>query len=372
MDLGMFLMPLTPPGQTLGETMDELTRKARFLDEIGFDEFWLGEHFAATSEPIPSPLAFLSSLIVQTQRLTFGSGVISLPNRHPAVIAGEVAQIDHLSKGRFRFGIGTGSLPPDWELFKLEDEDTRKRMMLESIDIIQKIWRTGPPYEFNGEFWQFAVKKTLDPELRMGIMPRPRHPEGPPVHISIATPMSSSTTMAGERGWGPLSSALLMGKGVAQHWAGYAKGLANAGRPVNGDNWRVVRAVLVAPSDAEAERRMHHPEGAVNFYFRYIHQVLTRAGKAAAMKTRHDQPDSEVDVLEAMNARVIRGSVATVRDQLIAFREEAGPFGHLLIAGMPWHGPNEAWERESLSLLAREVMPAVRAHFAAREKTAAE
>ncbi len=372
MNLGMFLMPLAMPGQSLGETMDELTRKARFLEETGFDEFWLGEHFAATSEPVPSPLAFLSSLVPQTKRLTFGTGVISLPNRHPAVIAAEVAQIDHLSKGRFRFGIGTGSLPPDWELFKLEDEDTRKRMMLESINIIQKIWRSGPPYEFNGEFWKFGVAKSVDAELRMGFMPTPREPAGPPIHVSIATPMSSTSALAGERGWGPLSSSLLMTDGIARHWAGYSKGLAKAGRPVNGDNWRVVRVALVAPSDAEAERRLHHAEGAVSFYFRYIHKVLANAGKLAAMKTRPDMADSEVDVAAAMSARVIRGSAKSVRDQLIDLRDKAGPFEHLLIAGMPWNGVNEEWERESLTLLAREVMPAVRAHYSAPAKHAAQ
>ena len=117
MNLGIFLMPLTPPGRAMGQVMDEVTRKALLLDSIGFDEFWLGEHFSATSEPIPSPLMFMASLLNQTKRLTFGTGVISLPNRHPAVIAAEVAQFDQMAKGRFRFGIGTGSLPPDWELF---------------------------------------------------------------------------------------------------------------------------------------------------------------------------------------------------------------------------------------------------------------
>ena len=370
MNLGVFLMPLTMPGQSLGATMDELTRKARFLDEIGFDEFWLGEHFAATSEPVPSPLAFMSSLLPQTRRLTFGTGVISLPNRHPAVIAGEVAQFDHLANGRFRFGIGTGSLPPDWELFKLEDEDRRKRMMLESIDMIQKIWRSGPPYRFDGEFWKFGIEKTADAELRMGYMPTPREPGGPPVHVSIATPMSGTSTLAGERGWGPLSSSLLMANGVAQHWANYSRGLEKAGRPVDGSNWRVVRVVLVAPTDAEAERRLHHAEGAVNFYFRYIHKVLSNAGKLAAMKTRPDMADSEVDVASAMDARVIRGSPASVRDQLIEFRAKAGPFENLLVSGMPWNGVNEEWDKESLSLLARDVLPAVRARGAAPARAA--
>ena len=176
MKLGLFYMPLTRPGQEIGEAMEEATRKALFLDSLGVDEFWLGEHFSATSEPIPSPLAFMSSLLPQTKHLTFCTGVLGLPYRHPAVIGAEVAQFDHLAKGRFRFGIGTGSLPPDWEMFDINDEAQRKRMLVESIDMIQKIWRSNPPYEFKGEFWNFKIQKAHDPELRMGIMPKPRTP----------------------------------------------------------------------------------------------------------------------------------------------------------------------------------------------------
>ena len=371
MKLGIFLMPLTPPGRTLGAVMEEVTQKALLLDAIGFDEFWLGEHFSATSEPIPSPLMFMASLLNQTKHLTFGTGVISLPNRHPAVIAAEVAQFDHMSKGRFRFGIGTGSLPPDWELFQLEDEAVRKRMLLESIDMIQAIWRHGPPYRFDGEFWKFGISKTVDHALQMGIMPQTRHPEGPPVHISIATPNSSSAVLAGERGWGPLSSSLLQAQGVATHWAGFSRGLANAGRPVTSENWRVVRVVLVAPTDAEAERRLRHAQSSVRFYFDYLRQVLARAGKLVALKSRPDMADSEVDTDSAMMSRVIYGSPATVRDKLIAFRDQAGPFENLLVSGMDWSGSNEAWERESLTLLGKEVWPAVRRHYEQPKRAAA-
>ncbi len=371
MKLGIFLMPLSPPGRTLSAVMDEVARKALLLDSTGFDEFWLGEHFSATSEPIPSPLMFMASLLNQTKHLTFGTGVISLPNRHPAVVGAEVAQFDQMAKGRFRFGIGTGSLPPDWELFQLEDEDVRKRMLLESIDIIQAIWKQGPPYKFDGEFWKFGIERTVDHALQMGVMPQPYTREGPPIHVSIATPNSGTSVLAGERGWGPLSSSLLLPPGIAAHWAGYSKGLAGAGRKVTGENWRVVRVALVAPTDAEAERRLAHPQSSVRFYFDYIRQVLQRAGKLIAMKARPDMADSEVTVDGAMMPRVIFGSPATVRDKLIAFRDAAGPFDNLLISGMDWSGPNEEWERESLTLLGTQVWPAVRRHFAGREGAAA-
>ncbi len=370
MNLGIFLMPLSPPGRTMGQVMDEVTQKGLLLDRAGFDEFWLGEHFSATSEAIPSPLMFMASLLPQTKNLTFGTGVISLPNRHPAVIGAEVAQFDQMAKGRFRFGVGTGSLPSDWELFQLADEPTRKRMMLESLAMMQAIWRQGPPYEFNGEFWKFAIARNVHLELQMGILPKPHSPEGPPIHVSTSTPNSSTALLAGERGWGPLSSALLTPSSLATHWVQYSRGLAAAGRPVDGSNWRVARTVLVAPSDAEAERRLRHAESAVLFYYDYIRQVLTRAGKIAALKSAPDMADSDVTAQSVMMSRVIFGSPATVRDKLIALRDSVGPFDHLLVSGMDWSGPNEEWERESLTLLGSEVWPAVRRHYAASRQGA--
>ncbi len=90
------------------------------------------------------------------------------------MIAAEVAQFDHMSQGRFIFGIGTGSLPSDYELFDIADAGKRQRMMLESISFIERIWAQGPPYEFNGEFWRFAIKKAISEPLGIGIMPKPR------------------------------------------------------------------------------------------------------------------------------------------------------------------------------------------------------
>ena len=121
MRLGLFMMPLHPPTRTLGDFLAETTEKALLAEQLGFDEMWLGEHFSATSEPIPSPLMFMASLLPQTKRMAFATGVINLPNRHPAVIAAEVAQFDYMSKGRFIFGIGTGSLPSDYELFDIAE-----------------------------------------------------------------------------------------------------------------------------------------------------------------------------------------------------------------------------------------------------------
>ena len=104
-------------------------------DRLGFAEAWMGEHFASTGEPVASPLIFNASVLEQAPNIRLGSGVISLPQQHPAVVAGHVALLDQLSGGRVILGIGSGGLSSDWEVFNNLDHTKRGRAM-ESIDVI--------------------------------------------------------------------------------------------------------------------------------------------------------------------------------------------------------------------------------------------
>ena len=152
MRLGIFMMPVHPPARSFTDTLAEDEEKSLYADALGFDEMWLGEHFSATTEPIPSPLMFMASLVPRTKNLKFGTGVICLPNHDPAIVAAEVAQFDHMSRGRFMFGIGPGGLLSDFELFGNADRGVRGRKAMESIATIDRIWAQDPPYDLPGEF----------------------------------------------------------------------------------------------------------------------------------------------------------------------------------------------------------------------------
>jgi alkanesulfonate monooxygenase SsuD/methylene tetrahydromethanopterin reductase-like flavin-dependent oxidoreductase (luciferase family) len=366
MRLGLFMMPLHPPTRTLGTFLEETTEKVLLAERLGFDEVWLGEHFSASSEPIPSPLMLMASLVPQTKRIAFATGVINLPNRHPAVIAAEVAQFDHMSEGRFIFGIGTGSLPSDYELFDVADAGKRQRMMLESIDMIQSIWAQGPPYELNGEFWRFALKKAINEKLGIGIMPKPRRPGGPPICVAVSSPDSPTARIAGVRGWGPVTSALTSVDAAVSHWRLYEEGCREAGRIPDGADWRVVNYVHVSGSDAEARQRVHSEQSAYRYAFGYLYEVLKRAGRLVGLKSHPAQADSDVTVESVIASRVIHGCSQTVAEKLLAFRQQVGAFGHVLVTGTDWSGPNREWEQESLRRLAEEVMPLVRQQTLAR------
>ena len=84
--------------------------------------------------------------------------------------------------------------------------------------------------------------------------------------------------------------------------------LVNRGRVPDGGDWRVVRYVHVAGSDAEASARVLSEESSYRYAFGYLHEVLRRAGRLAGFKSHPDQPDHEVTVDSILEGRLIHGS----------------------------------------------------------------
>jgi len=361
MRLGMFMMPLHPAGRPMHAYLAEDTEKALLLEKLGFDELFIGEHFTAATEPYPSPLMFAASLLPRTERLVFGTGVVSAALRHPAMIAAEAAQFDHMSKGRFVLGIGTGSTATDIEMMEVpQDPGVRGKMLVESIEMIQKIWASDPPYDLPGEFFATRIKDTLNPGLGFGWLPKPYQKPGPQIAIPSSSPDSRSVQIAGRKGWSVISSQLISTEGLALQWSNYSRGCEEAGRAPDSDKWRVCRSVFVAGTDEEARQRVYHPQSGYRHFFGHMHKVYTQIGRLGVLKSRPDMRDDEVTVDTFIEKRLIFGSPKTVLDQLVAVRNAAGPFGTLLLTAVDWVGPNAAWERESLSRIAQEVMPALR------------
>ena len=158
-----------------------------------------------------------------------------------------------------------------------------------------------------------------------------------------------------------ISSPLLSDEGFASHWQLYRQGCEEAGRPANGEDWRICRPIHVAATDEEAHARVYSPESGYRHFFGHMHKVYTQLGRLGILKTRPDMRDDEVTVDTFIAQRTIYGSPKTVLAKLVALRKQVGPFGTLLLSAIDWGGPNAAWERESLSRIAQEVMPAFRA-----------
>ncbi|WP_339952063.1 LLM class flavin-dependent oxidoreductase [uncultured Albimonas sp.] len=360
MKLGLFQMPLHPPHRALAETLDEDAEKIIHADALGFEEAWVGEHFSATTEPIASPMMFMASLIHRTKAIRFATGVVALPNHHPAIVAGEAALFDHLSKGRFIFGIGPGGLASDMELFGNLDAEIRNERMAESIQTIQQIWSQDPPYDIQGKHWQVKITDTVVPELGVGYLGKPFQKPMPEIALSSMSPGSGSVSFAAKKGWRPVTANFAPESTVISHWIKYREGCEAANRPATGEDWSVARNVLIAESDAQAEDWLLDPKGSNHYYFSYLWEVLKRADYTAVLKPDPQMADDEVTVEDIIKATVVYGSSATVTEKLISLRERSGPFGTLLMASMDGEGANKDREWSTMTRLAEEVAPAVR------------
>jgi F420-dependent oxidoreductase-like protein len=135
-------------------------------ENIGFDSFWVMDHFhqipfiGKPEEPMLEGWTTISVLAGMTTKIKLGTLVTGVLYRHPSVLAKVAATLDVLSKGRLFMGIGasyfegessaygitsTGSFPSNQErLLRLE----------EAIQIIRKMWTEEPTASFNGKYYQ--------------------------------------------------------------------------------------------------------------------------------------------------------------------------------------------------------------------------
>ena len=264
--------------------------------------------------------------------------------------------LDHLLEGRFIFGISPGGLRSDAEVFGNLDND-RIAMFVEAIDMVLKIWSTEAPYNLEGKFWKVTTERTLDKAIGQGVIVRPFQQPHPPIVVTVVAPFSKGVIAAAERGWTPISANFLQPPWVASHWPMYEQGCKNAGRPARRSDWRVAKSVFVAKDEATARRYAKDEGSPYRFYYRNLMKKLIGNGRPELFKRDRAMPDSAITLDYVVDSLVICGTVDSVVDQLLEFREQVGDFGTLLYAGHDWVDADLA--RRSMELMAGEVMPKI-------------
>jgi alkanesulfonate monooxygenase SsuD/methylene tetrahydromethanopterin reductase-like flavin-dependent oxidoreductase (luciferase family) len=360
MELGLFMQPLHDPKRfTKTEMLHQDREVALYIDSLGFDEFFVGEHHSSDFQPITSPLVFLASLIHDT-KMKLGTGVINLPIHHPAQVASEVALFDHMSKGRFVMGIGPGGTPTDAELFGARGNN-HNEMLGESIEMIHKIWSSGPPYNLEGKFWSFDIDESINMDIGYGQILKPFQRPYPPIFSSILSPNSRSAFVAGERGWSIMSANFAQSACIRTHWDQYALGCENAGRPADRKYWRIARDILIADTDSAAADYLAEPRNSYQYYYKFVSDALKSFNGTAVLKADQAMSNDDVTVQYCLDTMVMSGSAKTVLDKLVDFVDlMGGSFGALTLCFKEWEKPQV--HKRSMQLLADDVMPKLRAY----------
>jgi probable F420-dependent oxidoreductase len=118
MKLGTFVPSYLIPGQE-AKHGDQIRRFAVKAEDLGFDSLFITDHLLTAKRfyrvSWTEPMMTLSHVAAVTSRVKLGTSVLVLPTRQPVVLAKEIATLQHLSGGRFVYGIGTGWYPPEFE-----------------------------------------------------------------------------------------------------------------------------------------------------------------------------------------------------------------------------------------------------------------
>ncbi len=352
---GMFVMPVHDPTKPLAQCFDEDLELALQCEELGFSDFWVGEHHSSAYENIVMPEIFLGKVLGMTKSMRVGAAPVCLQYHHPVHVAGRLAFLDHLSHGRLNVCFGPGAVPTDMEVYGIRPEETGARVS-EAIDMILEIWRSDPPYKIEGKFWNVSLEEAVDAKMGIGSLHKPLQQPTPPIFVPSISRASGGLKAAAARGFRPISHHMVHTDVLIDQWKTYAAGAASAGRQADPAAWCVSRNVLVADSTAEARRLARG--NSLGSCIRYILDLTNRhSGSGLAMwKPQPEMTDDECNLDYFMDEVIIAGDPDEVTRQLLELREQVGPFGTLVLVAHDWDD-RDRWIR-SLELFAREVVPA--------------
>jgi limonene 1,2-monooxygenase len=333
---GIFIPPHHPNDEDLTLAMHRDFELVEWLDKLGYDEAWIGEHHSAGYEIFCSPELFIAAAAERTRRIMLGTGVVSLPYHHPLMVAGRLVQLDHQTRGRVMFGVGPGALPSDAFMMGIEVEKQRE-MMDEALAALVPLLR-GETVNLKTNWFELV-------DARLQLKPYTR----PHIEIAVASQVSpSGARAAGKYGLSLLSIGATTTGGfnaLAANWAICEQRAQDFGQVVRRDGWRLVAPMHIAETREKARENVRFGLGAWLDYFRRV-AALPLAPEGAI--------EDAVDALNASGFAVI-GDVDDAIAQVERLQKQSGGFGCLLQMAHEW-ADREA-TRKSYELIARYVMP---------------
>ena len=331
---GVFLAPFHNPVEnpTIGLRQD--IELARIADDLGYDEYWFGEHHSGGLETISSPELMIAAAAEVTRRIRLGTGVITLPYHNPLMVANRIAQLDHLTRGRAIFGLGPGLLVEDAAMLGIQPGQTRQ-MMAEAIEVILRLLKGEVVTEKTDWF-------TLE-NARLHLLPFTRpHPQ-----IAVAssgTPSGGRT--AGKYGFSMLCVAATDIGGfnvLAENWKIAEEMGAIHGNIMDRQNLRLVAPMHIAETREKARENVRYGlERWIRYYSCVAPQPFDTQGK--------DPVDALVD-----SGRAVIGTPDDAIALIERLHGKQGDFGVFLHQHVDWADWDQT--KKSYELYARYVMP---------------
>lgn len=134
-----------PSAAAVGTDLPEdIANTARMVEQLGFHGLWATDAFARGPSTL-DPLILLGAAAAHTSRIELGTCIVQVPLRHPVEHARRVMTLQALSRGRFCFGVGTGSTKHDFDAVQV-DFDARFKMLPAYLAVMRRVWAGDPVY----------------------------------------------------------------------------------------------------------------------------------------------------------------------------------------------------------------------------------
>lgn len=332
MSFGIFMAPFHRVGENPTLAIRRDIELIEWLDYLGFEEAWVGEHHSAGWEIIADPTLIIAAVAERTKHIKLGSGVVSLPYHHPLMVADRFVQLDHMTRGRVMMGVGPGALVSDAYMMGIDPVTQRPRME-ESLGVILRLL-AGEVVDHKSDWFELHA-------ARLQLLPyqRPHFP------IAVAAQISpAGFQAAGKYGVGVLSLGAGMPGGKAAlpaNWAIAEEFAAANGKTVNRQEWRLVMPGHIAESREEAIRDIQERRT-----YESIHYWENTLGRPRADVTLDQIIDSDA---------LLVGSPDDAIAMIERLQEASGGFGGLLFVAHEW--ANREKTLKSYELFARYVAP---------------
>jgi alkanesulfonate monooxygenase SsuD/methylene tetrahydromethanopterin reductase-like flavin-dependent oxidoreductase (luciferase family) len=347
MHFGIFMEFETRQGRSQQESFRDGFELVEAADAWGLDGVWLGEmHFNPVRSVLSAPIVVATSIATRTKRLRVGMAVQVLPLNNPLRIAEEVATVDHISAGRFDFGIGRSGSARAYDLYGIPYEESQERFR-EALAIILEAWK-GERFSYQGTYYRFE---------NAIVSPRPYQLPHPPIRMAATT--EETFPRVGEMGL-PIFVGL-RGMDTADlriHLQAYRKAWQEAGHHGNGNVYLRI-PVYAAPTEQAA---VDEPHDSIRYYFER-QAGIQRAGVGREGTGPADRRQARADRLatlsyeEILRTKVAFGTATGLVDRLSQLQEELGLDG--IVAELDAGGQISAeLVTRSLHILTHEVMPA--------------
>jgi alkanesulfonate monooxygenase SsuD/methylene tetrahydromethanopterin reductase-like flavin-dependent oxidoreductase (luciferase family) len=313
----------------------------------GIDCVWLGEiHFTPTRSIISASLQVASAIAARTRRVRVGTAVQVLPLNHPLRIAEEVATVDHISEGRFEFGIGRSGVVRTYDTYGMAYAESQARFR-EALEIVRRAW-TGEPFSYEGEFYRIQ---------NATVAPRPYQVPHPPIRMAAT---SEETFPAAGRMGLPIFIGLRATEisDLQAQLAPYRQAWREAGHA--GEPSVYLRIPVYASPTARGATEEPR-ESLTAFFARQTELARAAVGRAGAGPADRRRAQAErmagLSYEDILARKVVFGTAAGVIDRLTELREQLQLDGIVAELNPGGRIPLEL-ETRSLQILTHEVMPA--------------